>query len=83
MILNKPVITITIVNLDSPFKEMIDSASIHVNHNKDITVAIKAALNDNKHMRNKRKKLVEELCYKIDGKATERVAKIIYKITNH
>lgn len=92
MILDKPVITITnfhnsrIVEFDKVIQRIKNSgASINLTKEEDISIPIKKIL-ENKELQERlvktRKKFVEDSCYKLDGKSSERVAKLIYSMIN-
>ena len=87
MMLNKPVITImglhhsAIKDFDIVVQRLLNSnASININKDEDISSAIEYAFKNKKELIKKRKEFLEESCYKIDGNASDRVAKTIYKL---
>ncbi len=82
MILNKPVITINPTGKPDPVPYAKSGAAIGVYDLSKLKSAIKGALynkNIRKKLEERRKKFVYERVYKIDGKATERVCKLIEK----
>lgn len=80
MVLNKPVIILNFFNDIEPLPYISSGAAVGVYRPKEIIPAIKEVLYD-KETRKKleicRKRFVREHAYKIDGKASERIAKLI------
>ncbi|MFH1641764.1 MAG: UDP-N-acetylglucosamine 2-epimerase [Nanoarchaeota archaeon] len=76
MIIDRPIITIdlhygrTNIIIDS-------NATKNVSYKKDLQISINQAIEQDRDYRIKREKLLKKLCQKVDGKAFERVAKII------
>lgn len=79
MILGRPILTINIgPNLVPNVNESIFAGGIHVTMNDDIVSAGQKALQDSVVWKKKRKEIVQRFCYKVDGKANERLMKLIY-----
>ncbi|GEM_PF-3444423 len=92
MILDKPVITISdlhsspILEFDLVIKRIMNSgASINVSKQDNMGEKIKEVLNNLKRLKElsiARKKFVQESCYKLDGKASERIVQVIKERIN-
>lgn len=85
LILNKPVITINLTNRPDTLPCAEKGAALGVYKKGDIKRAIHDALYNEetrKKLAENRKKFVYEHCYKIDGKATERVVKHFEEMAN-
>ena len=80
MMLDKPVITVNFTGLEDPLPFAETSAAIGVYEEMDLIAAIKRGLYDEdarEKLREAREKFVYEHSYKRDGKAAERVFKLI------
>ena len=80
MMLDKPVITANFTGLEDPLPFAESGAAIGVYKEKDFIPAISRALYDEdarEKLRDAREKFIHEHSYKRDGKATERVVKLI------
>ncbi len=84
MILDKPCIYIDLFGENNPYPSFYKDteAVIKLSKGDSISTAIEKALT-NKELQSKlkreREKFIEENCYKVDGKSTERIVKEIYK----
>lgn len=86
MILDKPVITINLSGKPDPFPYAQSGAAIGVYKEEDLAPAIRKALYDlqtRKEMERKRKEFVQEHAYKVDGRASQRVADLIIRLAKH
>lgn len=82
MILGKPILTINIgPNLVPDIENSIFAGGIHCTLRDNIAKAAQEAVQDSPEWQNKRKRIVERYCYKIDGKATERLVKLVYNLS--
>jgi hypothetical protein len=83
-ILNKPTVYINLFGKDMPYIRLFEEAGpiLEIDKEADISIPIKDIL-ENKKIREKltkeREKFVEDYCYKVDGKSTERIVDEIYK----
>jgi len=80
MILDKPVITVNLTGLPDPIPYAKKGAAIGVCGEKHLVEAIKTGLyneNAREKLREAREKFLNEHAYKVDGKATERVAELV------
>lgn len=80
MILDKPVITINLMNMPDRIPYAKSGAAIGVYREEDLAPAIKRAMYDEetrKKLETGRKKFVYEQAYLVDGKASSRVADLI------
>ena len=83
MILGKPILTINIgPNLVPDIQHSIFAGGIHCTLQDDIAKAAQEALDSSEQWEDKRRKIVQKYCYKIDGKANERLVTLMYKLTN-
>ncbi len=81
MIIGRPVVTVSFLPKSEYSYWLNDSkATINVEHNGDIKGAISKALKDEVNFRIQREKIVRKYCSNVDGKASERVAELIYKM---
>jgi UDP-N-acetylglucosamine 2-epimerase len=86
MIFDKPVITINLTRRQDRVPYAANGAAIGVYKTEDIPGAIESALNDTglrQQMESARKKFVYEYAYVIDGKAGERVTRLIQKMASN
>lgn len=86
MILDKPVITINLMNIPDVMPYAESGAAIGVYRAEDLAHAIKRALYDEetrKMLETGRKRFVYEQAYLIDGKASKRVADLIIKMIDN
>ncbi len=81
MILDKPLITIIFDNFKNPFNTLLNEskATMEVNSKNNVSIAITKLLSED-DLKSQRRLFVEKICGIIDGKASERVAKIIKDI---
>lgn len=85
MMLDKPVITVNFTGLEDPVPYAESGAAIGVYKEKDLVRAIDTVLFDKdarKKLGEAREKVVYEHSYKMDGKATERVIKLIEQMVS-
>lgn len=83
MILNKPVITINLTGKPDVMPYAESGAALGVYKKEDLALAIRKALYDpevRKDLQRNREKFVYEHAYKLDGKASKRVAKLIVQL---
>lgn len=86
MILDKPVITINLMNMPERMPYAESGAAIGVYRAEDIAPAVKRAMYDEetkKKLEAGRKKFVYEQAYLVDGKASRRVADLIIKMIDN
>ena len=83
LILNKPVVVVNLTGRLDPMPYVESGAALGSYREEDIEPAIRKALYDEnirEKLRNVRTKFVHEHCYKIDGKGSERVVRLIGEI---
>ena len=80
-ILNKPSLTLEFPNLHQEFYGK-DDPSTTIKYNENLKETIQNILNNPKINELKRKKVVEIFCYKVDGKAHQRVKEFIEELAN-
>ena len=82
MILDKPTITVEITkgNKESITKK--NGCAIEANEESDFKETIEIAINTKEQLKIKRKMFAEKLAGKIDGKAYQRVSKLIYELVD-
>lgn len=80
MIIGKPIVTI---NPTDTFDivSLLEDATINVYYYEDIKAAIERSFLDEKTYRKKREKYLEKYCGLVDGKASERVVKLVLHLT--
>jgi len=86
LIIGKPLITINLSGKPDTMPYAKSRAAIGVYKSGDILPAIKSVLEDEKvrkKLAKKAKKFIYEQCYKIDGKASDRIIDLINKIVNN
>lgn len=76
-ILDKPSITVDLPKLKQSYYGDLDP-SLRIEYGKDLEKPINDFLKNPGKLRGKRQKLIKRFCYKLDGKVSERIAKIIY-----
>ncbi len=79
-ILDKPSITIDLPNLTQNFYQDYDP-SCRIKYNDNIKEKVQELLENPALLQEKRKKLVKEWCYLVDGKAHKRVVDLIEKLS--
>lgn len=79
-ILDKPCITIDLPNLTQNFYQDYDP-SYRIKYNDNIKEKVQELLENPALLQEKRKKLVKEWCYLVDGKAHQRVVDVIEKLS--
>ena len=81
MILGKPILTINIgPSLVPNIEDSIFAGGIHALLQDDLAKAAAEALHDSAFWKAKRNKIVKKYCYKIDGKAVQRLVDVMYNI---
>ena len=75
--LNKPVIILNLSGEPDPVGYVKEGVALGAYKEKDLTPAIEKLLKDDADLAENRKGYIEKYLYKIDGKATERVADLI------
>lgn len=86
MILDKPVITINLMNIPDRVPYEKSGAALGVKRAGDIAPSIKKAMYDEetrKNLETARKKFVYEQAYLVDGNASRRVADLIIKMIDN
>jgi len=86
MILGRPVITINLTGKPDIMPYAESGAAIGVYRPEDIKPAIKSVLEDKdlrEKLAKKAKQFIYDQCYKMDGKASERILNLINKITEN
>ncbi|MCK4528888.1 CDP-glycerol glycerophosphotransferase family protein [candidate division WOR-3 bacterium] len=77
VILNKPVIILNLSGEPDPVEYVKESVAIGVYKEGELKPAIERLLKDDSELVRNRKKYIRKYLYKIDGNATERVAKVV------
>ncbi|MEK6970059.1 MAG: UDP-N-acetylglucosamine 2-epimerase [Nanoarchaeota archaeon] len=84
-IINKPVVTVNILDCEKTGLQSIKTtfiedseATINVNYTDDVVKAVERSFKDEEEFKERRKEFVEKICYKVDGKASERIVDFIY-----
>ena len=82
MIIDRPIVTIDLFDEGYTVGSWIKggNAVIEVKYNEDVKEAVEKALKDEKILKVRRKKIVKKYCGKVDGKASEKVVKLIYSL---
>lgn len=80
--LNKPVVILNLSGEPDPVEYVKESVALGVYDEKDLKATIEKLLQDDSELAQNRRKYIEKHLYKIDGKATERVVKLIGEMIN-
>ena len=80
--LNKPVIILNLSGEPDPVEYVREGVALGVYKEDDLKPAIEKLLKDDSELAKNRKRYIEKYLYKIDGKATERVIKLIEEMIN-
>jgi len=75
--LNKPVIILNLSGEPDPVDYVKEGVALGVYKEEDLKPTIERLLKDDSELAKNRKRYIEKYLYKIDGKATERVVKLI------
>ena len=75
--LNKPVIILNLSGEPDPVDYVKEGVALGVYKEEDLKPVIERLLKDDSELAKNRKRYIEKYLYKIDGKATERVVKLI------
>jgi len=75
--LNKPVIILNLSGEPDPVEYVKEGVALGVYKEEDLKPTIEKLLKDDSELAKNRKRYIEKYLYKIDGKATERVVKLI------
>jgi len=75
--LNKPVIILNLSGEPDPVEYVKEGVALGVYKEEDLKPVIERLLKDDSELAKNRKRYIEKYLYKIDGKATERVVKLI------
>jgi UDP-N-acetylglucosamine 2-epimerase len=78
--LNKPVIILNLSGEPDLVEYVKESVALGVYDEKDLKATIEKLLKDDSELAKNRAKYIEKYLYKIDGKATERVVRLIEKM---
>ncbi len=80
MIIDRPVITVNLFDRDFRMLHWLEGsdAVIEVNYKDDVGKAVERSIKEDDMFREKRKKIVRKYAGEVDGKASERVAELIY-----
>ena len=82
MALNKPVIILNLSGEPDSVEYVKEGVALGVYKGEDLKATIEKLLKDDSELAKSRKKYIENYLYKIDGKATERVVKLIEGMIN-
>ena len=75
--LNKPVVILNLSGEPDPVEYVKEGVALGVYKEEDLKPAIEKLLKDDSELARNRAKYIEKYLYKIDGKSTERVVKLI------
>jgi hypothetical protein len=82
MILNKPVVFIDLFGKNNPYNQVYkDQKAVVESNEEELYTTLKRIFEDKKlkgTLKKERENFIKDYCYKIDGKATERIIKEIY-----
>ncbi len=83
-IIGRPVITLDIMG-DHSLTKWIEKhdVTININYNDDVGKAVQKAFNENKKIKKRLNAYVKEQCGEIDGKASQRLVKLLENIVNN
>ena len=87
LIMDKPLLTIDIADLRLSHKRetyclliLENDAGINIPYQEDIAPSIRKLFEEDHYWKQKRQEFIQKYCYKNDGKASERAAKVIYSL---
>ena len=80
--LNKPVIVLNLSGEPDPVEYVKEGVALGVYDEKDLKATIDKLLKDDSELAKNRKKYIEKYLYRIDGRASDRVVKLIEEIIN-
>ncbi len=75
--LDRPVVILNLSGESDPVDYVEDGVAVGVYRREDLSVALRRLLEDDSHLAQNRERFIARYLYRVDGKATERVVRVV------